>query len=102
MNAAVKTIVIATLLWSTQVSWAQASALQVRSWAAGCAGCHGTQGIAQPGMVSLAGVTKDQLLRKMLDFKAGRQPATLMHQISKGYTDEQLEQLAGYFAALKN
>jgi cytochrome c553 len=37
----------------------------------------------------------------MLDFKAGRKPATLMHQISKGYTDEQLEQLAGYFAALK-
>jgi cytochrome c553 len=38
----------------------------------------------------------------MLDFKAGRLPATLMHQIAKGYTDEQIEQLAGYFAGLKN
>ena len=102
MNAAVKTIVLAIVLWSTQLSGAQATAQQVRSWAAGCAGCHGTQGTAQPGMASLAGAPKDQLLRKMLDFKAGRQPATLMHQITKGYTDEQLEQVAGYFAALKH
>jgi cytochrome c553 len=37
----------------------------------------------------------------MLDFKSGKKPATIMHQLSKGYSDEQLEQLAGYFAALK-
>ena len=89
------------LLWVSQVAWAQVDALQLRSWAAACANCHGTLGVAQPGMESLAGAPKDELLKKMLDFKAGRKPATLMHQISKGYTDEQLEQLAGYFAALK-
>jgi cytochrome c553 len=89
------------LLWVSQVAWAQVDALQLRSWAAACANCHGTLGVAQPGMESLAGAPKDDLLKKMLDFKAGRKPATLMHQISKGYTDEQLEQLAGYFAALK-
>ena len=44
---------------------------------------------------------KDDLQKKLMDFKNGRKPATLMHQISKGYTDEQIEQLAGYFAALK-
>jgi len=36
----------------------------------------------------------------MMDFKTGKKPATLMHQMSKGYTDEQLEQLAAHFAAL--
>ena len=39
--------------------------------------------------------------QKMLDFKSGKKPATLMHQITKGYSDEQLQQLAAYFAALK-
>jgi cytochrome c553 len=82
-------------------AWAQADALQVRSWAAACANCHGTAGVAQPGMESLAGVPKEELAKKMLDFKAGRKPATIMHQLAKGYTDEQLEQLAAYFAALK-
>ena len=80
---------------------AQAQVNQVRVWAAACANCHGTDGRAQPGMESLAGKDKDELLQKMLDFKSGKKPATIMHQLSKGYTDEQLQQLAAYFASLK-
>jgi cytochrome c553 len=80
---------------------AQAEVSQVRVWAAACANCHGTLGKAQPGNESLAGKDRDELVQKLMDFKTGRKPATLMHQISKGYTDEQLQQLATYFAALK-
>ena len=93
--------VMAGVVLATVSEWASADALQVRSMAASCAGCHGTSGIAVQGMESLAGVPKDELLKKMLDFKTGKKPATLMHQLSKGFSDEQLEQLAGYFAALK-
>ena len=75
--------------------------LQVRSWAAGCANCHGTNGHAQPGMESLAGVSQEDIVKKMLDFKSGRRPATLMHQLAKGYSDEQIQAIAGYFAAQK-
>jgi sulfide dehydrogenase cytochrome subunit len=35
------------------------------------------------------------------DFEDGKRPATIMHQIAKGFTDEQLEVLAAYFAAQK-
>lgn len=76
-------------------------AAQVRSWAAACANCHGTNGVAQPGNESLAGMRKEDMLTKLLDFKNGRKPATLMHQLSKGYSDEQLAAIAGYFAAQK-
>jgi len=75
--------------------------LQLRSLAASCANCHGTLGVAEPGNESLAGVSKDELLKKMMDFKTGKKPATIMHQLSKGYTDEQLAALAGYFSSLK-
>lgn len=80
---------------------AQAQVSQVRVWAAACANCHGTEGRAQPGNESLAGKDKDELIQKLMDFKTGRKPATLMHQLSKGYTDEQLAQIAAYFAAQK-
>jgi cytochrome c553 len=80
---------------------ASADALQVRGMASSCSSCHGTYGIAQPGMESLAGKPKDDLVQKMMDFKSGKKPATLMHQLSKGYSDQQIEQLADYFAALK-
>jgi len=79
---------------------AQAEVTQIKVWAAACANCHGTNGQAQPGMESLAGKDKAELAQKLLDFKAGRRPATIMHQLSKGYTDEQIQQLAAHFAAL--
>jgi cytochrome c553 len=37
----------------------------------------------------------------MKDFQAGKRPATIMHQHAKGYTDAQLELIAGYFASVK-
>lgn len=80
---------------------AHAQVNQIRVWAAACANCHGTEGRAEAGMESLAGKDKDEMLQKLMDFKSGRKPATIMHQLSKGYTDEQLAQIAGYFAAQK-
>jgi cytochrome subunit of sulfide dehydrogenase len=97
-----KAIVASSLLILSGWVHAQApSAVQVRSWAAACANCHGTNGQAQPGMESLAGVNKDDIVKKMLDFKAGRKPATIMHQLAKGYSDDQIQAIAAYFAAQK-
>ncbi len=93
--------ILAGLALVSLSSWASADALQVRGMAASCSACHGTHGVAQPGLDSLAGQSKDDFLKKMQDFKSGKKPATLMHQLSKGYSDEQIEQLAGYFSALK-
>lgn len=72
-----------------------------RNWAAACAACHGTNGHAQPGMVALAGMDKTKIVTAMQDFKSGTRPATLMHQIAKGYSDDQIVQIAEYFAKQK-
>lgn len=74
-----------------------------RNLAATCANCHGTNGHAQPGsgLDALAGVEKAKILVKLADFKSGVKPASIMHQIAKGYTDEQLDLIATYFAAQK-
>lgn len=72
-----------------------------RNLAANCAMCHGTTGHSVGGNESLAGMAKDELVRKFKEFQSGAKPATVMHQISKGYTDQQLEQIAAYFAAQK-
>jgi cytochrome c553 len=88
-------------LLSAAALGAQAQPSQVRVWAAACANCHGTDGRAQPGMEALAGKDKDDMTQKLLDFKAGRKPATIMHQLAKGYSDEQLKDIAAYFAAQK-
>ena len=65
-----------------------------RNLAATCANCHGTNGNARGDMKPLAGVAAEKILAQIADFKSGAQPATIMHQISKGYTDEQLKLIA--------
>lgn len=52
-------------------------------------------------MPRLAGLDRNYLIRQMQDFKIGKRPATIMHQLAKGYSDEQIELIADYFAAQK-
>lgn len=80
-----------------------ASVLYLRSLAATCANCHGTDGRTVQGSAvpSIAGMPKDDMLRQMRAFRDGSRPATVMHQIAKGFTEPQLEQISSYFAAQK-
>lgn len=73
--------------------------LQARNLAATCANCHGTNGQARGDMRPLAGVSADRIVASLNDYKSGAQPATIMHQIAKGYTDEQIRLIAAWFAA---
>lgn len=86
------------LLGATGLVQAQDAQL-ARSLAATCANCHGIDGNARGDMKPLAGMSADKLIAMVNDFRSGAQPATIMHQISKGYTDTQLKLIAGYFAA---
>src|SRR5256885_10071547 len=72
-----------------------------RNLAAACASCHGTNGASLQGMPNLAGQQRAHLVQQMHDLKTGKRPATVMHQLAKGYTEEQIEALAAYFSAQK-
>lgn len=73
------------------------------SVSATCATCHGTLGKAAEGssVVSLAGMPAANIILQMKAFKDGTRPATVMHQLSKGYSDAQILMIANYFAAQK-
>ena len=72
----------------------------VRSMAASCAACHGTGGKAAPGptLASLAGKPREEIVQSMAQFKSGAKPATLMHQIAKGFTEAEIAALADHFS----
>ena len=70
-----------------------------RNLAATCANCHGTNGQARGDMQTLAGYPAETTVAMMGAFKSGALPATIMHQVAKGYTDEQIKLVAAYFAA---
>ncbi len=95
--------IIGALLAAAAIAPAQAQdPAQARSLAATCFTCHGNEGRSVGGVPpSLAGQSRDYLLQQMKDFKAGKRPATIMHQHAKGYTDAQLELIADYFSKVK-
>lgn len=73
-----------------------------RQLASACAICHGTDGRAVTrDVVSLAGLPREHIASQMRAFRDGQRPATVMHQIAKGYSDEQIETLAAFFAVQK-
>jgi len=72
-----------------------------RALAATCSSCHGTEGHSVGGVPPLAGRDRNDLIRQMNDFKAGKRPATIMHQIARGYSDGEIVVLADYFSGIK-
>ena len=97
-------LTLAVLWCASGAAWGQeAQRLRTRALAATCAQCHGTDGRAVEGqaLVRLAGMPQDYLLDQLMAFRNGQRPATVMHQITRGYSQEQLETIAAYFAAQK-
>ncbi|MEO6017750.1 MAG: c-type cytochrome [Polaromonas sp.] len=88
---------------AAQAQGATKEALYSRSLAASCANCHGTDGkvVAGSAVTSLAGLDKAYFVAQMAAFKSGARTATVMHQISKGFNDAQIQSLAAYFAEQK-
>ena len=91
---------VAALMQATQVasSQAPASANLGRNLAAQCANCHGTNGKSAAEVPSLAGQPASALVQKMKDYRDGKLPASIMHQLAKGYSDEQVVLMADYFS----
>lgn len=92
---------LATLLFFASTNILAQDANIGRNLASACATCHGTNGHSLGGMEHLAGVPREVIVEKFRAFRSGAKPATVMHQIAKGYNDQQLELIAAYFAAQK-
>lgn len=77
------------------------AAFQAQIWASSCMSCHGPDGRAEVTGLTIGGRAAQDLLGKLLAFKTGKLTATIMHQQTKGYSDEELGRIAQYFSTLK-
>lgn len=73
-----------------------------RNLAATCMGCHGTNGKPINEVTGkLAGIKSEEILKLLVDLRSARRTSTIMEQITKGYNEEQLKQIAKYFSEIK-
>ncbi len=97
-------LALAALIGTTSAMAQDAStALHQRANAAMCANCHGSDGrtVKDSAVPAIAGLPRDYMVAQMKAFKEGSRPATVMHQIAKGFSDAQIASMADYFAAQK-
>jgi cytochrome c553 len=95
-----KAYVLAALTLAVAPAFAQDPA--GRNLSAGCAICHGTEGRpVSKDIAPLAGLSREHIVAQMQAFRDGKRPATVMHQIVKGYTDAQVDSIAAWYAGQK-
>lgn len=63
-----------------------------------CMGCHGFEGKGSGNIPRLAGLPKEVIAGKMLDYKSDGQEGTVMNRIAKGYSDEEIQAVSEFFA----
>jgi sulfide dehydrogenase cytochrome subunit len=70
----------------------------IRTLAASCAACHGSNGNSAGITPTLAGLDGGYFTTQMLSFKDGSRPATVMHHHAKGLNIDEINLLAKYFS----
>jgi sulfide dehydrogenase cytochrome subunit len=66
-----------------------------------CAACHGTDGASPGVMPSLVGQSRAFINNRMVAFRSGKRPSTVMGRIAKGYTDDEIAAIAKHFSKLE-
>lgn len=70
-----------------------------RLLASQCAQCHGTDGHSVTGIDSLAGESASEIVEEMQEMK--QEPENdIMHKQALGYSDQEIQLIAQYFAGL--
>lgn len=96
-----KKIALALLCFAGFSYAAEYNPLQGKMLSLSCASCHGTDGKSEAITPSIAGMGKASLYQILLDYKSGKRTETMMQKHVKGFSDEELEQIAYYFSSVK-
>jgi sulfide dehydrogenase cytochrome subunit len=102
-----KSIRYLTLVLSLTASLAIAPAAQAEELSraallsASCEGCHGTGGRSPGAIPAIAGKSQGYLVETLESFRSGERPSTVMGRHVSGYTEDEIRQIAEYFAKQK-
>jgi cytochrome c553 len=67
--------------------------------AASCSGCHPASARVASPVPRLAGMDRTAIVKAMQQFRGGERIGTVMDRIAKGFTDEEIQAIAAWYAA---
>ena len=94
-------LIMVALLAAVGAAQAAGDVAAGKTKAAGCLGCHGADGKGVGPNPALAGKPEAQLLQALQDYKSGKRANALKKGITSSLSDQDMANLAAYFASLK-
>ena len=78
-----------------------AAAAEPPAGAASCSGCHATNPKVETPIPRLIGRNAAETVKAMQEFRGGQRPTTVMDRIAKGFSDEETQAIAAWYAEQK-
>jgi sulfide dehydrogenase cytochrome subunit len=93
--------VVAAAIGALSIAVAVVASAEPPAGAVSCSGCHPASAKVTSPVPRLAGQDRAAIVRAMQDFRSGQRAGTVMDRIAKGFTDDEIQALADWFAAQK-
>jgi cytochrome c553 len=91
--------VVAAAIGLASIAAAVVASAEPPAGATSCSGCHPASARVTSPVPRLAGLDRAVIVRALQEFRTGQRPATVMDRIAKGFTDDEIQALAAWFAA---
>jgi cytochrome c553 len=91
--------VLAAAIGCALIAAAAVAAAEQPAGAAACSGCHPASARVTSPVPRLAGLDQARIIRAMEDFRSGKRAATVMDRIAKGFTDDEIQAIAAWYAS---
>ena len=89
---------VAAAIGSVSIAAAVVVSAEPPAGAAACSGCHPSSTRVTSPVPRLAGLDRAAIVRAMQDFRSGQRTGTVMDRIAKGFTDEEIQAIAAWYA----
>jgi len=93
--------VTAAAIGAISIAAAVVASAEPPAGAAACSGCHPASTRVTSPVTRLAGRDQAAIVKAMQDFRSGTRAGTVMDRIAKGFTDEEIQAIAAWYATQK-
>ena len=77
---------------------ARAAVAEPPAGATSCSGCHIASTNLETPVPPIRGRDPTEIIAVMQEFRSGKRPATVMGRIAKGFSDDEIRQIAAWLA----
>jgi len=92
---------VAAAIGFVSIAAAVVASAEPPAGAAACSGCHPASTRVTSPVPRLAGRDSAAIVKAMQDFRSGARTGTVMDRIAKGFTDEEIQAIAAWYATQK-